>query len=53
MAFETFEDVTEQIPHFIDKVYNKRRLQISSPNALACGRPIVAPSKTSIVFCLI
>jgi putative transposase len=26
MAFETFQDVIEQLPHFIEVVYNKRRL---------------------------
>ena len=26
MAFETFEDVTEHLPHFIEEAYNKRRL---------------------------
>jgi putative transposase len=26
MAFETFQDVIEQLPHFIEEVYNKRRL---------------------------
>jgi hypothetical protein len=26
MAFETFEDITEHLPHFIEEVYNKRRL---------------------------
>ncbi len=26
MAFESFEDITEHLPHFIDEVYNKRRL---------------------------
>jgi putative transposase len=26
MAFETFEDVAEHLPHFIEEVYNKRRL---------------------------
>ena len=26
MAFETFRDVIEQLPHFIEEVYNKRRL---------------------------
>lgn len=26
MAFETFEDVAERLPHFIEEVYNKRRL---------------------------
>ncbi|WP_375341862.1 IS3 family transposase [Sinorhizobium prairiense] len=27
MAFETFEDTTEHLPHFIEEVYNKRRLR--------------------------
>jgi putative transposase len=26
MAFESFEDVAEHLPHFIEVVYNKRRL---------------------------
>lgn len=26
MAFETFEDVAEHLPHFIEEIYNKRRL---------------------------
>jgi putative transposase len=26
MAFETFEEVAEHLPHFIEEVYNKRRL---------------------------
>jgi transposase InsO family protein len=26
MAFETFQDVIEQLPHFIEEFYNKRRL---------------------------
>ncbi|WP_080604325.1 integrase core domain-containing protein [Sinorhizobium fredii] len=26
MAFEPFEDITEHLPHFIEEVYNKRRL---------------------------
>ncbi len=25
LAFESFEDVAEQLPHFIEEVYNKRR----------------------------
>jgi putative transposase len=26
MAFETFDDVAEQLPHFIETIYNQRRL---------------------------
>jgi putative transposase len=26
MAFESFEDITEHLPHFIEEVHNKRRL---------------------------
>lgn len=27
MAFETFDDVDEYLPHFIEEVYNKRRFR--------------------------
>ncbi|WP_352814290.1 IS3 family transposase [Mesorhizobium sp. M0965] len=26
MAFETFADVIEHLPHFLEEVYNRRRL---------------------------
>jgi putative transposase len=26
MAFETFADVTENLPYFLEEVYNRRRL---------------------------
>ncbi|KSV92367.1 hypothetical protein N181_07495 [Sinorhizobium fredii USDA 205] len=26
MSFETFQDITEYLPHFIEEVCNKRRL---------------------------
>ncbi|APG93375.1 transposase (plasmid) [Sinorhizobium americanum] len=30
MAFETFGDITEHLPHFVEEVYNKRRLRFSA-----------------------
>ncbi len=37
MAFEALDDVTEHLPHFIEKVYDKRRLHSAlgylSPNS--------------------
>ena len=35
MAFETFEEITKHLPHFIEEIYDKRRLL----SALGCLSP--------------
>ena len=39
IAFETFEDVAEHLPHFIEEVYNKRRPHCQNPRSPEISLP--------------